>query len=571
MSRATAFRGSRVCRWLGAPWCAGAAIAAGLFLAAPPAHATFHISRINEVMSGAAGNPNIQYVEINMLAPFQSFVAHTRLTAFNCNGSAHAVLFTVPTDLANNGANVKWVMASPDDATFFAATGLHADFYFAPGIDPSCGMVCWGAPGITAPTDPNTWNAGDPNNYVDCLGYGGYTGPTKTSTHDSTPMSGTPSTLPAGNGSDSLSRLSDTQNNLADFGLACPSPTNNAGQSGSFGVCTGLVPPNKTVATCEDKVTKSLAKLAGCTTKCQVKQADNALAVKPFDESACETGTGTPVSCRAAYDNTSATLDGQNICPACLDSTARGEAADVLSSFLEQNNGQIYCAGSTAFGDDDPGFIPPDANTAKCEDAVAKNLATLATCITNCEIKQADKALKGMPIDLTACENDVTKPTSCRAIYDKHSATLLAKTPPICPPCLDATAQGHVADLLTTFLDDNNGALRCTGTMPLAPHMVFVGPNNTLTFSPKNLTIAVGDTVEWVWLSGGHNVVSGTDTAAGCAADGKFCSPADSNCGAAPIAFPGAIYTHTFTAAGTFPYFCAVHCGLGMDGVITAQ
>src|SRR5262249_36042403 len=43
-----------------------------------------------------------------------------------------------------------------------------------------------------------------------------------------------------------LTRSTDTGNNTNDFVLACPSPTNNAGTSGSFGSCT---PPTTTTST----------------------------------------------------------------------------------------------------------------------------------------------------------------------------------------------------------------------------------------------------------------------------------------------------------------------------------
>ena len=53
---------------------------------------------------------------------------------------------------------------------------------------------------------------------------------------------------------------------------------------------SGIVPPGKQAATCEDRVASQLKKFASCTTKCQVKQADAALQGVPFDEEACEQG-----------------------------------------------------------------------------------------------------------------------------------------------------------------------------------------------------------------------------------------------------------------------------------------
>ena len=85
------------------------------------------------------------------------------------------------------------------------------------------GMICWGAPGILPPADPMSWDHADPANYVDCLAYGTYSGP-------SNPFIGTPTPLVAEG--HSLVRQSETDDNAADF--ACTdtaTPTNNAGES----------------------------------------------------------------------------------------------------------------------------------------------------------------------------------------------------------------------------------------------------------------------------------------------------------------------------------------------------
>jgi len=96
---------------------------------------------------------------------------------------------------------------------------------------------------------------------------------------------------------------------------------------------------------------------------------------------------------------------------------------------------------------------------------------------------------------------------------------------------------------------------------------VTVGMNGGLTFSPQNVVIHPGDTVRWTWAASGHSVTSGT---AG-AADGRFCSPNDASCSAGTLSPAGTVYTHTFTTAGTFPYFCAVHFSMGMTGTVTVQ
>lgn len=116
-----------------------------------------------------------------------------------------------------------------------------------------------------------------------------------------------------------------------------------------------------------------------------------------------------------------------------------------------------------------------------------------------------------------------------------------------------------------------NNALNGCGTPVPTPtpttHTVVVGPNGMFVFSPSNLSIHAGDTVEWSWASGGHNVVSGSD----CAADDQFCSPSDSACAQARLSSRGTTYSHTFTAPGTYPYFCSAHCAFAMAGTITVQ
>jgi plastocyanin len=73
---------------------------------------------------------------------------------------------------------------------------------------------------------------------------------------------------------------------------------------------------------------------------------------------------------------------------------------------------------------------------------------------------------------------------------------------------------------------------------------VHVGPNNTMTFSPDQVSIAQGDTVQWVWESVSHSVTGGN---------------IDFDSG---IQDPPFTFSHTFTQAGSFQYFCVVHGGM---------
>jgi len=203
-----------------------------------PSHALFHAAVIDEVNTQAGGVAGQQYVEIRVLAPLQSLVTHSKISAFNCDGSFNSLLLDIPSDLGSTLTNGKhWIMAT----SAAAAGGITPDYTIAAGMPVGCGMVCWGAPvgGNFQPADPASWDQTDPTQYVDCLAYGAYTG---------TPPSkvGTPNPGSPGDGTYSLQRGTSTSNNAADFAPACPSPENFAGDVGTFGACS---PPVSTTTT----------------------------------------------------------------------------------------------------------------------------------------------------------------------------------------------------------------------------------------------------------------------------------------------------------------------------------
>ena len=91
---------------------------------------------------------------------------------------------------------------------------------------------------------------------------------------------------------------------------------------------------------------------------------------------------------------------------------------------------------------------------------------------------------------------------------------------------------------------------------PPAARTVAVTNNQ---FTPRNVTVLVGQSVSWVWGEGAvsHNVVP---------SDGV--TPASSG---APVSAPQE-YSFTFTVPGVYTYYCQVHgqaSGLGMAGTVT--
>ena len=101
----------------------------------------------------------------------------------------------------------------------------------------------------------------------------------------------------------------------------------------------------------------------------------------------------------------------------------------------------------------------------------------------------------------------------------------------------------------------------CAAFLPLlssraATIQVQVGAGG-LKFTPQNVTIQAGDTVQWVWAASGHSSTSGTPGNP----DGMWDSGVQNS---------GFVFNQTFSAAGTFNYFCSPH-GLccGMIGSVT--
>jgi hypothetical protein len=219
---------------------AALAVALALSLGAP-AQAVFHSAVIDEIMSGVPGDPNAQYVVIRMLASGQIAVQYTRLTAFNCDGSQATELLLLPNNLTGFTQG-RYIISSD-----LGLANILNDFVMTTtGIAPDCGMVCWGAPPPNVvPPNPPTWAIDNPNNYTDCVAYGGYTGTVKTVSGGNTHVSGTPSSLTAGDGTLALKRLVFDDDNATDFAFACPSPANYAGDVGDFGQC----PPVSTTTT----------------------------------------------------------------------------------------------------------------------------------------------------------------------------------------------------------------------------------------------------------------------------------------------------------------------------------
>ena len=90
-------------------------------------------------------------------------------------------------------------------------------------------------------------------------------------------------------------------------------------------------------------------------------------------------------------------------------------------------------------------------------------------------------------------------------------------------------------------------------------HTVAVGPGGQHIFQPTTVTIQPGDTVQWVWNTSGHSVVSGNTDGATGIPDGRF------NSGLQNQNF---VYNYTFQDPGSFTYYCGPHYSMGMHGLV---
>lgn len=98
---------------------------------------------------------------------------------------------------------------------------------------------------------------------------------------------------------------------------------------------------------------------------------------------------------------------------------------------------------------------------------------------------------------------------------------------------------------------------------------VDVGPEKRLRYDPEEIEISVGDTVEWLAKSVGHNVTSHPDASPKCenpdGADPFTSYEGDDHFA---IMAEGERYEHEFTVPGEYVYVCTPHAGQGMVGTV---
>lgn len=99
-------------------------------------------------------------------------------------------------------------------------------------------------------------------------------------------------------------------------------------------------------------------------------------------------------------------------------------------------------------------------------------------------------------------------------------------------------------------------ALLALPALALADTVVIDQVNTA--WAPAEVTIQVGDTVEWHWSSLSHTVTNGTGAA----------DPDAGNMFDEPLNGSNTVVSYTFNSPGDVPYFCRPHEAMGMTGVV---
>jgi plastocyanin len=123
-----------------------------------------------------------------------------------------------------------------------------------------------------------------------------------------------------------------------------------------------------------------------------------------------------------------------------------------------------------------------------------------------------------------------------------------------------ATDSPTPTDSPTATATDSPTATATDTPTPQAELTVSVGPDGNFRFDPEEFTIAVGETVRWVWASPGHNV-SPASQPSGAEWPGRDESTYDA----------GTTHSYTFEVAGTYEYHCDPHQSVGMVGSFTVE
>jgi hypothetical protein len=190
---------------------AAAVALAGMAMTAPAASADFHFMKIREVALNL-GTDNA-YIELQMYAPGQTNVGSHSVTLLLPDGNTLSSFEIPPGSTVPNGENQRTILIG--DTGVAGTDFTYSALWDAAQTYGSGGAACFDS--------------------VDCVSWGGYTGGTPPDV--SSPTGNPAPAIPNGsslertiapNCATLLENADDTNNSLADFFVATPTPRNNA-------------------------------------------------------------------------------------------------------------------------------------------------------------------------------------------------------------------------------------------------------------------------------------------------------------------------------------------------------
>lgn len=193
---------------------------------AQSASATFHLIHIREVYPGSAADPLAEYVELQMYASGQEFVAGHVVRTYDASGSL-VKTNTIDSNVANGASQRTVLLATPQAEAQF---GVQADAPLAPSgqLSPAGGAVCWES--------------------LDCVSWGSFSKSTLSASGSPADPLGIPDGMAlrrtiAPRCPTLLEEADDTNDSASDFADAFPAPRPNSAVPAERACSSGQGPP----------------------------------------------------------------------------------------------------------------------------------------------------------------------------------------------------------------------------------------------------------------------------------------------------------------------------------------
>lgn len=94
------------------------------------------------------------------------------------------------------------------------------------------------------------------------------------------------------------------------------------------------------------------------------------------------------------------------------------------------------------------------------------------------------------------------------------------------------------------------------GVIPASKATIHVVDVEDFSFTPSSFIATTGDTIQWVWMDGGHTTTSTT-------------IPAGADTWDAPLTSGSPTFQYVPNVAGVYSYVCTPHVGMGMTATFT--